>query len=80
MIGDEESAEFIGHVIKEKKPLKSTSKRQSINGLIYFGGVLIFMCIIILLFWQVSKKSNFISSSYIGFHKKDAHLLGIVFY
>ncbi|CAD8091151.1 unnamed protein product [Paramecium sonneborni] len=80
MIGDEENTEFISESNKqEKKQFKSgriqIDKNIQVNNLIYFGAILAFTCIIMLLFWNVKKQSNHIQSKYIGFHKKNAHLL-----
>ncbi|CAD8056384.1 unnamed protein product [Paramecium primaurelia] len=80
MIGDEENTEFISESNKqEKNELKvasmKTDKKSHVNNLIYFGATIAFTCIIMLLFWNVKKQSNNIQSKYVGFHKKNAHLL-----
>ncbi|CAD8063999.1 unnamed protein product [Paramecium primaurelia] len=80
MIGDEENTEFINENSKQeineiKDGLNQQNRKQFINNLIYFGSILIFTCIIILLFWNIKKQSN--PSKLVDSHKINPQLLVI---
>ncbi|CAD8163180.1 unnamed protein product [Paramecium pentaurelia] len=80
MIGDEENTEFINEISKQeineiKDDLNQQNRKQLINNLIYFGSILIFTCIIILLFWNIKKQRN--PSKLVDIHKNNPQLLVI---
>ncbi|CAK80732.1 unnamed protein product (macronuclear) [Paramecium tetraurelia] len=83
MIGDEENTEFINEITKLENNNESNGgimqeiKKNHINNLIYFGSILTFTCIIMLLFWNIKKESNQVHQKYGSFTNKNASLLVI---
>ncbi|CAD8079767.1 unnamed protein product [Paramecium sonneborni] len=80
MIGDQDKIQFISESNRQdKKESKSDfslmNKNNQLNNFIYFGVILTFTCIIMLLFWNVNKQNNYIQPKYIEFHKQNAHLI-----
>ncbi|CAD8175484.1 unnamed protein product [Paramecium octaurelia] len=83
MIGDEENTEFINEITKLENNNESNGglqqeiKKNHINNLIYFGSILTFTCIIMLLFWNIKKQGNPVQQKYGSFPNKNASLLVI---